>query len=130
MRRDFTACSLVATGLALPLAAYKAGIPFIVRDLDGGPYFLISPLWFLIGQPLVLLGFLLGETTVLAIGAAWGALLGLGMIFGSIVQLPLALIVPGAGIQGMSRPEILLAHVAAMVTGAAWVGLAAWATKK
>ena len=47
------------------------------------------------------------------------------MIFGSVVQW-----LPGAGIEEMSRHEILLAHVAAILTGAAWVGLAARATKK
>ena len=49
MKRDLTAWALVVAGLALPLAAHAAGFSFIVRDVDGGPYFLFSPLWFLIG---------------------------------------------------------------------------------
>ena len=73
MRRDLTAWALVAAGLALPLAAHSVGLSFIVRDMDGGPYLLFSPLWFLIGQPLVLLGFLLREITVFVI-APRGAL--------------------------------------------------------
>ena len=120
----------MAAGIALPLAAHGAGVSFIVRDIDGGPYFLISPLWLLMAQPLVLLGFVLRETTIFVMGAAWGALLGLGLIFGSIVQLPLALIVPGTGIEEMTPLEILFAHVAAILTGAVGAGLGAWATKK
>ncbi len=130
MRRDLTAWALVVAGLALPLAAHAAGISFIVRDVDGGPYFLFSPLWFLIGQPLLLLGFLLQERTLFAVGAGFNAILGLSLLLGSIVQLPVALIAPSAGIEEMSRLEILLAHVTAILIGATGTGLAAWTTKK
>ncbi len=87
--------------------------------------------WFLIGQPLLLLGFLLQERALIAVGAGFNAILGLGLVLGSIVQLPVALIAaPSAGIEEMSRLEILLAHVTAILSGATGTGLAAWTRKK
>ena len=55
MNADPTAWALLAAGILIPLAAHAARLSFVLRDIDGGPYFLMSPLWFVLWQPLVLI---------------------------------------------------------------------------
>jgi len=125
MKADLTAWALLAAGILTPLAAQATGLSFVLRDIDGGPYFLMSPLWFIVWQPLVFIGQVSRNMAVLVVGLTPSLLIGGGLLLGSFVQLPLALIAPSDAIADMPRLEIVAMHAAAMLTGAAGVGLAA-----
>ncbi len=125
MKADLSAWALFATGILTPVATHVTGLSFVLRDIDGGPYFLMSPLWFVVWQPFVFIGLVSRNMAVLVIGLIPSLLIGGGMLLGSMVQLPLALIAPSDAIAETPTLEIVAMHAAAMLTGAACVGLAA-----
>jgi len=126
MKADLTAWALWGAAILIPVAAHAMGLSFVLRDIDSGQYFLMSPLWLTVWQPLVLIGLLARNTIILIVSITPNAIIGRGLLFGNFVQLPLAPIAPSGVIADTPRLEILVMHVAAMLTGAAGAGVAVY----
>lgn len=125
MKSDSTAWALWTASVAIPLVAHASGLSFTLKDIDGGAFWLLSPLWFVSWQPIIFVGLLTRSFEVLSLGLVANALAGGGLLLGSFIQLPLALIAPSDAIAATPRMEIAIMHGAAMLTGASCLAVVA-----